>query len=82
MTELVYQYRMNSDISLISSHLIYDYRLKCATPSTAAKHLVLKIPVSFAKSIIALYLIYSLLFVVEVCIKYFFTPMLSLLFSQ
>ncbi|KAJ3615625.1 hypothetical protein Zmor_012420 [Zophobas morio] len=66
MTELVYQYRMNSDISLISSHLIYDYRLKCATPSTAAKHLVLKIPVSFAKSIIALYLIYSLLFVVEI----------------
>ncbi|XP_063934589.1 DNA replication ATP-dependent helicase/nuclease DNA2-like [Zophobas morio] len=50
MTELVYQYRMNSDISLISSHLIYDYRLKCATPSTAAKHLVLKIPVSFAKN--------------------------------
>ena len=35
VVNLEYQYRMNSDIMLLSNTLVYNHRLKCGTPSVA-----------------------------------------------
>lgn len=35
VVNLEYQYRMNSDIMLLSNTLIYNHRLRCGTPTVA-----------------------------------------------